>query len=193
MLGKETLSDRGKSVVGLIEGSVTRMAGLIDNVMDFARGRLGSGITLNRSRDNIAETLRQIVSELQMSHPDRVIVSDIQTEIEMDGDHSRLGQIFSNLIGNALMHGDTDQPVRVALRVEHDTLVFEATNMGDPIPPEAMERLFAPFSRGEVRSSLQGLGLGLYISSHIAAAHDGTLRAGSVGRETTFTFKMPIT
>lgn len=192
MLKKEELSDRGTSIVGLIEGSVARMSGLIDNVMDFARGRLGGGITLDKSLKNIAETLQQIVSEFQTSHPDRSIAMDISTQERVYGDHSRLGQIFSNLIGNALMHGEPEEPVQVSLHMEKDDLVFQSVNMGDPIPEEAMEKLFQPFSRGEVRSSLQGLGLGLYISSQIAEAHDGKLTAKSIGRQTTFTFQMPM-
>ena len=109
----------------------------------------------------------------------------------MDGDHDRLGQVFSNLIGNALMHGDPNEPVSIALVRDGENLVFRTVNMGDTIPPEAMEQLFQPFSRGEVRSSLQGLGLGLYISAQIAAAHDGTLSAVSANGKTTFTFELP--
>jgi sigma-B regulation protein RsbU (phosphoserine phosphatase) len=63
----------------MIEGSVSRMAGLIDNVMDFARGRLGGGLTLDRSSKNIADTLRQVVSEFRASHPDSVILAEIRT------------------------------------------------------------------------------------------------------------------
>ncbi len=192
ILKKETLSDRGQSVVGLIEGSVKRMAGLIDNVMDFARGRLGGGITLDRSRKNVANTLRQVVSELRTSHPELELVPEIHTEAEVSADHSRLGQVFSNLIGNAIMHGDPEEAIRVTLRLEGDDLVFQSINQGDPITPDAMDKLFQPFSRGEMRSSLQGLGLGLYICSQIAAAHEGDLTANSVDRETVFTFRMPL-
>ena len=191
LLKQEDLSERGDKVVSLIDGTVTRMAGLIENVMDFARGRLGGGITLDRSNANIATTLQQVVSELQSSHPDREIIAEIATQAVLNGDHIRLGQVFSNLLGNALMHGDSDTPIRASLRVDDEVLVLQSTNRGEPIPPEAMEMLFSPFSRGAVRSSLQGLGLGLYISSQIAQAHDGNLNAESSGRETTFTFRMP--
>ena len=191
LLKQEDLSERGDKVVSLIDGTVTRMAGLIENVMDFARGRLGGGITLDRSNANIATTLQQVVSELQSSHPDREIIAEIATQAVLNGDHIRLGQVFSNLLGNALMHGDSDTPIRASLRVDDEVLVLQSTNRGEPIPPEAMEMLFSPFSRGAVRSSLQGLGLGLYISSQIAQAHDGSLNAESSGRETTFTFRMP--
>ena len=192
MLKKERLSERGSSIIPLIEGSLARMAGLIDNVLDFARGRLGGGIALSRSCNNIAQTLQQVISELQTSHPESVLSLDIQTDAAVNADHGRLGQMFSNLIGNAIMHGDAGEPIRLTLRMENGSLIFQSANLGDPIPPDAMKRLFHPFSRGELRSSLQGLGLGLYISSKIAAAHDGSLAATSVDRETVFTFRMPI-
>ena len=193
ILKRETLSERGQSVVEMIEGSVSRMVGLIDNVMDFARGRLGGGITLDRSRSDVGQTLRQVVEELETSHPDSIIQTTIHTEEHIDADHGRLSQIFSNLLGNALVHGDAGEPIRVTLAVEDGDLVFRSANRGKPIPDEAMDKLFQPFARGEVRSSLQGLGLGLYICSQIAKAHGGTLTAESDSRETTFTFRMPIT
>lgn len=191
LLRTEELSEQGETVATMIDATVARMSGLIDNVMDFARGRLGGGLRLAMSRANVAMTLKQVIGELQSSHPDATIHTDIQTDLELNGDHSRLGQLFSNLLGNALQHGDADMPVHAALRVEDGELIFQVTNVGDPIPDDAMEMLFAPFSRGEVRSSLQGLGLGLYIASQIAEAHQGKLSAESVGRETTFTFRMP--
>jgi len=193
ILRQEPLTERGQSVVGMIEGSVSRMAGLIDNVMDFARGRLGGGLTLDRSSKNIADTLRQVVSEFRASHPDRVILAEIRIQEKVEADHGRLAQIFSNLIGNALMHGDPGQAIGVTLDREEGVLVFQSINKGDPIPRDAMEKLFLPFSRGEMRSSLQGLGLGLYICSQIATAHGGSLKASSADGETTFTFRMPLT
>jgi signal transduction histidine kinase len=192
MLRQEALSSQGAEVLALVESTVDRMAGLIDNVMDFARGRLGGGITLEHSPGKISEILEQVVSELRSSHPDRDIRTDIRTVAEIEGDHVRLGQLFSNLLGNAIKHGHKETPVSVVLTVDGDMLDFRTINAGEPIAPDAMERLFAPFSRGEVEPNLQGLGLGLYISSQIAQAHNGTLTASSDSGETVFTFRMPI-
>jgi sigma-B regulation protein RsbU (phosphoserine phosphatase) len=55
-----------------------------------------------------------------------------------------------------------------------------------------MERLFSPFSRGEVHSSKQGLGLGLYIANEIAKAHGGDIDVTSTDELTCFTFRMPL-
>lgn len=192
LLEGEMLTDRGKKVVEMINATVGRMAGLIDNVMDFARGRLGGGITLDPSLQRIDDTVQQVADELRATYPDREIVLDLRIETDLRADHGRLGQLFSNLLGNAVMHGDPETPIHAVLDRDGNHLTFETTNFGEPIPAKAMESLFSPFERGEARSSLQGLGLGLYISSQIAQAHEGELTAKSEGRETTFTFRIPI-
>lgn len=194
MLKQEPLSSGGTDILALVESAATRMAGLIDNVMDFARGRLGGGIVLDRSPGQVHAVLDQVVSELRSSFPDREIQTDVRTlaEVEVEADHVRLGQLFSNLIGNAIKHGCPDTPVRLVLTVEQDMLEFRTINAGEAIAPGAMDRLFAPFSRGEAGAQSQGLGLGLYISSQIAAAHQGTLTASSDAGETIFTFRMPV-
>ena len=76
-------------------------------------------------------------------------------------DRTRIGQLVSNLIGNALTHGAADQPVRVGAKTEGGEFKLWVANAGEPIPAAAMERLFEPFFRGDVRDSRQGLGLGL--------------------------------
>lgn len=192
LLTKEVASSRGAKIIGMIDESVNRMAGMIDNVMDFARGRLGGGIMLNRSRKPIEAMLNQVVAELQTGRPDLFIETEFSADEVIEADHTRLGQLFSNLLANAVTHGDPNLPVRAEARVVDGHLEIRTINGGEPIPPSAMERLFAPFSRGEVRPSLQGLGLGLYIASQIAKAHGGTLTVASDPRATIFTFRMPI-
>ena len=103
----------------------------------------------------------------------------------------RIGQLFSNLLGNALTYGVAGEPVTVTAKTE-DQFELAVCNAGNPIPPAAMERLFYPFSRGEVRPSQQGLGLGLYIASEIAKAHGGTIDVTSTPELTCFTLRMPL-
>jgi sigma-B regulation protein RsbU (phosphoserine phosphatase) len=69
---------------------------------------------------------------------------------------------------------------------------LSVSNGGEPIPEAALEKLFEPFFRGEVRASRQGLGLGLHIAAQIARAHEGTLAVSSTSEETRFTFVMPL-
>ena len=103
----------------------------------------------------------------------------------------RIGQLLSNLLGNALTYGTAGEPVTVTAKTE-EQFELAVCNAGEPISAAAMERLFYPFSRGEVRPSQQGLGLGLYIASEIAKAHGGTIDVTSTSKSTCFTLKMPL-
>jgi sigma-B regulation protein RsbU (phosphoserine phosphatase) len=81
----------------------------------------------------------------------------------------------------------------VRARTEGEAFELSVSNGGDPIPPVAMERLFQPFTRGAVRPKHQGFGLGLYIASEIARAHNGTLEVASSAAETRFTSECRLT
>jgi signal transduction histidine kinase len=65
------------------------------------------------------------------------------------------------------------------------------SNAGTPIPASVAERLFQPFWRGERSSKVDGLGLGLYIASEIAKAHQGSLAVDSTAARTVFTLTIP--
>jgi signal transduction histidine kinase len=193
LLRKTPLNDRAEAVVTMVQGSVKRMAGLIDNVMDFARGRLGGGIALDRNADQPLEpVLRQVVAELATNLPSGVIETDFAVNAAVDCDRRRIAQLASNLIGNAVSYGAPDKPVRVAAKTQDGWFEFHVANGGDPIPPRVLENIFQPFSRGSADGSLQGLGLGLYISHEVAVAHGGTLDVVSDATETRFSFRMPL-
>jgi sigma-B regulation protein RsbU (phosphoserine phosphatase) len=187
------LNDRAKSIAALIKQSAHRMEGLIENVMDFARGRLGGGLVLERNADAALEpVLRQTIAELQTAAPAQVFEIDLSIPDPVDCDRRRIGQLASNLVGNAITHGAPGAPIRIGASTKDGELIFFVANAGKPIPPAMMEGIFRPFSRGSVRPSLQGLGLGLYISSEIAKAHGGSLEVTSDAAETRFTFRMPV-
>lgn len=179
-------------VLDMINSTVTRMSDLIDDILDFARGRLGGGITLHRDARPLEPVLEQVVDELRTASPQRVIETSYEITQPLNCDRTRIGQLVSNLIGNALTHGAPDQPVRVGARTEGEVLKLWVANAGEPISEAAMQRLFEPFFRGEVRNSRQGLGLGLHIASQIAQAHGGRIDVTSTPEETRFTFTMPL-
>lgn len=193
ILHRRTKDETEIRVLQMMQTTVIRMSGLIDNVLDFARGRLGGGITLSRDASRPLEpVLAQVVEELRATMPDRVIESDFRIADPVNCDRSRIGQMVSNLLGNALTHGSPDKPVKVGASTDNGMFELWVSNAGEPIADAAMAHLFQPFFRGQVRASLQGLGLGLYIASEIAKAHEGTLTVASTADETRFTFLMPL-
>ncbi|TBZ97157.1 PAS domain-containing sensor histidine kinase [Rhizobium leguminosarum] len=192
ILRKEKQTDRAIKVLDLMQGSVVRMSALIDNVLDFARGRLGGGITLERRSEHLEPLLRQVIEELRFSHLDRAIEATIEFDGPIDCDSGRIGQLVSNLLGNALTHGAPDEPVRLSAATVDGKLELWIANGGAPISSEAMAGLFQPFFKGEAGTSQRGLGLGLHIASEIARAHGGTITVSSDDKETRFTFVMPL-
>lgn len=191
LIQKSKLDEKAEAVVMMMQKSVMRMQGLIDNVLDFARGRLGGGINLTLSDHPLEPTLQQVVDELQSSHPESIIETSFAFTKPVRADPVRIGQLFSNLLGNALTYGAMGEPVTVTAKTD-EQFELAVCNAGDPISASAMERLFYPFSRGQVRPSQQGLGLGLYIASEIAKAHGGTIDVTSTAELTCFTLRMPL-
>jgi signal transduction histidine kinase len=192
LLMRMPLDERGKRVAGIIMDSSYRIKGLIENIMDFASGRLGGGIALNYyDHEPLDKILDQVITELQMLWPERSIDTEFLLNEPVDCDGKRIAQLFSNLLSNALTHGRADIPVKVRATSDNGEFSLSVSNAGKKIPDAAMERLFQPFSRGEVKPGKQGLGLGLYIASEIAVAHGGKLDVTSTNDETIFTLWMP--
>ena len=192
MLTKEDQKEPAGEILGLMQKSVARMSALIDNVLDFARGRLGSGITLKRSPQSLEPVLNQVIAELRTGSPGRKIETTFDLTRAVDCDGGRIAQLLSNLLGNAVTHGTAERPIRVHATTQDGKFELSVANAGEPIPSEAMERLFQPFYRVAEQGSQQGLGLGLYIASEIARAHGGTIDVTSTPAGTRFTFRMPL-
>lgn len=178
-----------------LKTSTRRMSALIDDVLDLARVRLGSGMGLAiREVDFLASGLKDVVDEVRAANPQL----DIRDELSINGmvrcDQGRIQQVLSNLLGNAVAHGAPDRPIVVRAAVQDDTLVLSVANGGAPIPPDDIPRIFQPYWRPENSKPGGGLGLGLYICSEIVAAHGGTLQVTSCADDgTCFVATLPVT
>jgi signal transduction histidine kinase len=187
------LNEDATRIVQRLQNSGARMAGLIDNILDFAHTRLGSGLSLTRIVDpGLEGMLDQVIAELQTVWPERAIQREIALRRPVTCDRARIAQLFSNLLANAFTHGALDRPVRVRAHSDDGGFEISVMNSGEPIPPDSLDRLFEPFSRATAQSGQQGLGLGLYIAAEIARAHEGSIIVASSSEETRFTFSMPI-
>ena len=177
-----------------IKTNARRMSTLIDDVLDFARARLGGGIGIRMEEVHHLETaLIAVVSELQDAQPARTITTDLQVPEKIICDIDRVQQLTSNLLSNALTHGSVDQPVTIKAIVESDELVLSVWNVtGEPIPQNNIGKIFAPFWRRSTAANRHGLGLGLHICSQIVHAHKGTIGVtSSRERGTEFTVRLP--
>lgn len=193
LLKRIPLNERVERLAEIIHSSSSRITGLIENMLDFARGKLGGGIVLNRKKvENINLVLEQVIAELNTAWHDRVILTNFDFSGGVDCDEKRIAQLFSNLLGNALMYGLPEAPIIINATTSDKKFILSIANQGKRIPSVAISRLFQPFSRGETTSEQNGLGLGLFIASEIAKAHGGTLDVVSNDAHTQFTLAFPI-
>ena len=172
-----------------------RASQLVEDVLDFARGRLGSGIPLSlRECNDLDQVLSHVVSEIQSVHPNRLIQSDIEPLKGIQCDSGRLAQLLSNLLINAITHGCPSGAVRVTALIRNRVFSLRVYNQGKSIAPELLPHLFKPYSRPANNTPQAGLGLGLYIASQIALSHGGHLDVASDQTHgTIFTFSLPLT
>ena len=176
-------------LLAMLKRSTSRMSELVDNIMDFARTRLGEGIILNLQATILEPVLRHVVEELKLVHPYREIIAIYNLAGPVNCDPHRIAQLISNLLANALTHGSPDTPVHLNAIQDGNNLEINVCNKGTPIPASLQDHLFAPYTR-VTGPSKNGLGLGLYISSEIARAHKGTLSFTSNEERTCFVFRM---
>ncbi|MGB7405463.1 MAG: PAS domain-containing sensor histidine kinase [Pacificimonas sp.] len=179
------------SIFEQMRSSVTRMDGLIGNVMDFARARLGDGIGLEiKKHADFGLAIHEVVGELTLASDGVAIATDINISEPVWCDKGRMQQVVSNLVANALEHGEPGS-VRVFAKPEDDRFVIEVKNNGTPIPKQVRAQLFQPFFRGKPKESRNGLGLGLYIVSEIVSARGGTIDVTSDEKETVSRIEIP--
>ncbi|MDE1183489.1 HAMP domain-containing sensor histidine kinase [Paraburkholderia sp.] len=163
-----------------LKSTTQRMSRLIDDVMDFARGRLGSGIGVSiETESELGASLQNVVNELREANPDRIVVDEIAVNVPVRCDKARIQQLLSNLLANALTHGSPSAPVTVKVGVHDGKLSMAVINGGDLIGPDTLERVFEPYWRPASSKPGGGLGLGLYICKQIVKAHGGALEVRS--------------
>jgi phosphoserine phosphatase RsbU/P len=181
-----------KKIIATMQNSARRIAEMIENIMDFARGRLGGGMIVEKKAVCIAPILLHVVNELRAAFPQRDIQTNFNVAASVECDAPRISQLLSNLLANALTHGSDKAPVFVSAYHTNEAFELSVANSGQAIPSAALKNLFSPFTREAARPSQNGLGLGLYIAAEIARAHHGKLLVVSDDKETCFTFRMAL-
>ncbi len=192
LLQASVLDARAQAALSHMRASETRMTRMIDQLLDLTRSRSDVGLRVTRAPLDLGALTRSIVDELSLAHAGRAVELTVEGDASGEWDPDRLGQVLSNLIGNAIEHGTAEAPVRVRVDgSDAEWVVLETQNAG-AIAEEHLASLFDPFRRASADASRSsGLGLGLYITKVIAEAHGGRVGVESSGRETTFRVQLP--
>jgi PAS domain S-box-containing protein len=180
--------------VDRIRSSTGRMGRIIDDLLSYTRTRLGNGIPIEPKETRLDEICRRVMDELRAVNPDRTIELVVNGDSAGRWDPNRLEQVVSNLVSNAVDHGDPGWPVEVELDGVEEEVVLRVRNHGDPVPSEVLAHAFEPFQKGPEETSRRssGLGLGLFIAREIVHGHRGEIAIQS-GEDsgTLLTVKLP--
>lgn len=193
-----TLNDKQTMLVSQVVESMDRATEIVTHLLDITRTRLGSGIPIIKGHMDMGFVSKLLVDEMRAMHPKRVFNLEISGNLEGEWDKARIGQVFSNLLGNAIQYGFSDSPISIKVKGPPQEVTLSVHNDGVPIPRHTLGNIFDSFIRGEgeedsehQKSSLN-LGLGLYITKEVMTAHGGTIAVKSSEKEgTTFTARFP--
>jgi signal transduction histidine kinase len=166
----------------------------VNDLLDFARSRLGSALPLHKTSTDFGEICRSVLEEVKASHPDRVLELETTGDLSGEWDKERLAHVISNLLINAIEHGSGER-VHIVTRDHGPHVLLEINNRGEPIAPELLSSIFDPLVHGRRDTSdepSRGLGLGLFIAREIVTAHEGTIDVtSSASGGTTFKVSLP--
>lgn len=185
------LTEAERGSVDRIARASERLSGMLADLRDFTRARLGGLIVVHREPCDLARIVKEVVDELDGLYGTGRIRLDSRGSCEISGDRKRLAQLVSNVVANALQHGTPGCEVKVRVFSEADRVVLEVHNSGSAIEPAKIKTLFDPMARS-VETDDSRLGLGLYIVRQIALAHEGKVSiASSKDAGTVFTVRLP--
>lgn len=169
--------------------AVTRLAGLVSDILDVAR--IDQGVfTLDPEPIDLGLLVQDTVSIL--STPERPVRLQLQQErIMVSADSARLRQCIENIIANAVQKSPANIPVSVFVERKEKSASVEVLDEGPGIPEDILPHVFERYVSGSRRQG--GLGLGLYLAKRIAAVHGGDLTVASQpGKGARFCLTLPI-
>lgn len=188
------LSGLGLKMASQIATSVREMERMFRDLLDFTCSRLGAKMVVARAPTDMGQLCGEVLEELREAHPARDFRFKTSGEIVGQWDRSRVRQLISILLGNAVQHGSTAAPIHLSLEAADSDILIGVRNEGKAIPKDAITRIFDPLRRDandELTRPAGSIGLGLYIAREVASAHGGTIHVTSDDKETMFLARLP--
>jgi signal transduction histidine kinase len=166
----------------------------LDDLLDLTRSSFGTDIPLEKAKTSLLALCQEIADEFRAMDESRQVEVTLEGDPIGSWDPARMGQVLSNLMGNAIQYGDASSPVTVTISGnDPDAVSVGVHNFGAPIPGERQNLIFHSWIRGQVNdASGHHLGLGLYVAKLIVEAHGGEIAVTSDEKSgTTFTIQLP--
>lgn len=175
-----------------IIASMNRIDNMIRDLLDATKMKAGEKPTIDFSTCDLDWILREVVLELNLSFPEKVILKS-KGSIQGHWNEDALRRIAENLITNAIKYGDPKAPVIVSLQEEEHLVSILVHNDGLPIPQQEIKKLFLPFQRAKSSEGKIGWGIGLTVVKTLVDALHGKITLESANdRGTTFSVTLPV-
>ena len=177
-----------------IEQQAERLSRIVGNLLDLSRIEAGA-LNPDKQLHDIAALVDDVVGRLQDTTRHHVVQVTVEEDLPPVAlDEVQIDQVLSNLIENAVKYAPSGTVIEVAARRDGDAVSVEVADAGPGIPPQDLERVFAPFQRVAEPRSVAGLGLGLAVARGLVEAHGGRIYVSNrAGRGSRFVFTLPIT
>ncbi|MBA2538317.1 MAG: sensor histidine kinase [Deltaproteobacteria bacterium] len=193
LISSDDLDDRKLRIATRMFSSANRMNRMVSDLLDLTRTRFGDRIPVVPTSIDLEPLCRQVIAELEGKRSTGDVRFTASGNLHGEWDSDRIAQVISNLVCNAIQHGDKGEPITVVATDHGEEIALEVHNGGATIPPNVLATIFEPMPRHEGNTRTEsGLGLGLYIASQVVLSHGGTLQVTSTDAAgTTFTVQLP--
>jgi hypothetical protein len=198
LMERSAPDDTVRKQAGQVQRSAKEMATMIHELLDYTRTQLGKGMPVRPKACSMLVIGRDAVEEMRAAHPQRQFTLDVPEDLVAMVDNARVRQALSNLLNNAVQHGDPATPISVTIQAEGGEVAIRVKNFGEPIPSDSLQVIFDPLVQLSPKSAAPditstNLGLGLFIAREVALGHHGTLGVVSDAVDgTVFTMRLPI-
>lgn len=201
LLSKPGLADAARhQAAARIKRACAEMGGLITDLLEYTRTRLGAGMPLERTACDMGAACEDALEAIRTGFPEHQFVQTLSGDLQLQADPARLRQALSNLLANAVQHGDSGSPITLSAAGEADAVMLKVGNAGEPIAVDALPNIFEPLVRAPNAAaqaqerSKTSLGLGLFIVREIVLGHGGTIEVQSSAEGgTVFSVRLPRT
>jgi signal transduction histidine kinase len=193
-LAKQGTLDQAPALARM-EVQINKVTRLVDELLDVSKIQAGS-LEYVRETVDLDALLQEIIDTLQQTSPSHTLVVRGTVGTSLIGDPDRFGQVFINLISNAIKYSPDAETVEIDLSTSPEMVTVRVRDHGLGIPREQRDRIFDRFYRvsGPKQRAISGLGMGLYIVAEIVKHHGGSITVDStVGKGSTFTVTLPQT